>query len=174
MELRKFIATTIREYLNENKYTPKELGQFIYHQTNINNAINILSNGFKSGYELDKGERNSGIFFSATDKGQENVVYNKGKNNKIVMVEVSTNGLTLLDTSDLPINNELLSYQQEWYVIVRNAKEKNIFPEGYDGILHRSQYNGGIYEIILKESIANKNLTGRIKNLRGQYIEALP
>lgn len=174
MELRKLIATTIREYFNENKYFPQKLGQFIYHQTNHNNAVNILKGGFKSGYELDKGERNSGIFFSATDKGQENVVYNRGENNKLVMVEVSTLGLKLLDTSNLPINPELLSYQQEWYKIVRDAKEKNIFPEEYDGILHRSQHNGGIYEIILKEGIANTNLTGRIKNLRGQYIEAQP
>ena len=159
--------------LNESKYTPQELGQFIYHQTNYNNAINILKNGFKTGYELDKGEKNSGIFFSPTDKGQENVVYNRGKNNKLAMVEVSTNGLNLLDTSKLPTNQELLSFQQEWYKLVRNAKEKNIFPDGYEGILHHSQHDSGIYEIILKQDAANKNMTGRIKNLRGQYIEII-
>lgn len=111
------------------------------------------------------------FFFSPTDKGQENVVYNRGKNDKLVMVEVSTNGLKLLDTSELPINPDILSYQQQWYAVVRNVKEKNVFPEGYDGILHRSQHDGGIYQIILKKNIANKKLTGRIKNLRGKYVE---
>lgn len=168
-KVKKIIKTTIIEYLNENKHTPIELGEFIYHQTNISNAINILKNGFKSGYELDKGERDSGIFFAPTDKGQKNVVYNRGENNKLVMVEVSTNNLKLLDTSKLPINTELLSYQQEWYIVTRNIKEKNIFPDGYDGIIIRSEHSGGIYEIILKPDIANKNLTGRVKNLKGTY-----
>jgi hypothetical protein len=160
------------EYLKENTYLPNELGQFIYHQTNINNAINILKSGFKTGYELDKGEKNYGIFFAPTDKGQENVRYNRGKNNKLVMVEVSTLGLNLLDVSKLPVNHQLLSFQQEWYKIFINLKEKNIFPEGYDGILVRSD-RGGVYEIALKQNIANKNLTGRIKNLQGRYVEVV-
>jgi hypothetical protein len=162
---------TFERFVNENKYTPMDIGQFIYHQTNYDNAINILKTGFKSGYELNKGEKNSGIFFSATDKGQENTVYNRGDSNKRVMIEVSTRDLNLLDTSNLPIQPDLLSFQQEWYKVIRNVKEKNIFPEKYDGILLRSQSSGGIYEIILKKEIANQNLTGRIKNLRGQYIQ---
>lgn len=86
------------------------------------------------------------------------------------MIEVATDVLNLLDISTLPINPDLLSYQQEWYKIIRNIKEKNIFPVGYDGILIPSQ-TGGIYEIVLKKDVANKNITGRIKNLRGRYIE---
>ena len=165
------LTDILREVLNENIYTPKELGQFIYHQTNYNNAISILKSGFKSGYDLDKGERNSGIFFSPTDKGQEGVVYNRGDSNKRVLVEISTSGLQLFDTLDLPINPDLLSFQQQWYKVVRDAKEKNIFPTGYDGIINRSQHSGGIYEIILKVEIANDNITGKIKNLRGKYID---
>ncbi len=158
------------EYINEGKYFPKDLGSFIYHETNYRNAINILKEGFKSGFELMKGEGDNGIFFSATDGGQENVTYNRGKGDKRVRVEVSTDGLNLLDTGKLPVDPELLSFQQEWYLVIRNVKENNIFPEGYDGILHRA-FNGGIYEIILKKEVANKNMTGRVKNLRGKYIE---
>jgi hypothetical protein len=158
-------------YLNEGKYSPKDLGPFIYHETNYRNAINILKEGFKSGRELMKGEKENGIFFSATDRGQENTAYNRGKSNKRVRIEVSTDGLNLLDTGKLPVDPELHDFQQQWYLTVRNVAENNIFPEGYDGILHRSTYSGGIYQIILKKEVATKHMTGRIKNLRGKYIE---
>ena len=47
MELRKFIATTIREYLNENTFN----GKLLYHSTDDTNAINILKSGEIKTYE---------------------------------------------------------------------------------------------------------------------------
>ena len=47
MELRKFIATTIREYLNENAFN----GKLLYHSTDDTNAINILKSGEIKTYE---------------------------------------------------------------------------------------------------------------------------
>ena len=34
----------------QNKYFPKELGEFVYHQTCLSNAEEILRDGFKTGY----------------------------------------------------------------------------------------------------------------------------
>lgn len=48
MELRKFIATTIREYLNEQQSFN---GKALYHSTDISNAINILKTGEIKTYE---------------------------------------------------------------------------------------------------------------------------
>jgi hypothetical protein len=48
MELRKFIATTIREYLNEQQMLndiPKPNNQFLYHGTNIRNLKDIKKFG---------------------------------------------------------------------------------------------------------------------------------
>lgn len=47
MELRKFIATTIREYLNERSLNSK----LLYHSTDDTNAINILKSGEIKTYE---------------------------------------------------------------------------------------------------------------------------
>lgn len=47
MELRKFIATTIREYLNENTFN----GKLLYHSTDDTNAINILKSDEIKTYE---------------------------------------------------------------------------------------------------------------------------
>lgn len=47
MELRKFIATTIREYLNESIFN----GKLLYHSTDDTNAINILKSGEIKTYE---------------------------------------------------------------------------------------------------------------------------
>ena len=47
MELRKFIAITIREYLNENTFN----GKLLYHSTDDTNAINILKSGEIKTYE---------------------------------------------------------------------------------------------------------------------------
>ena len=47
MELKKFIATTIREYLNENTFN----GKLLYHSTDDTNAINILKSGEIKTYE---------------------------------------------------------------------------------------------------------------------------
>lgn len=47
MELRKFIATAIREYLNENAFN----GKLLYHSTDDTNAINILKSGEIKTYE---------------------------------------------------------------------------------------------------------------------------
>lgn len=47
MELRKFIATTIREYLNEQISNSK----LLYHSTDDTNAINILKSGEIKTYE---------------------------------------------------------------------------------------------------------------------------
>ena len=47
MELRKFIATTIREYLNENTFN----GKLLYHSTDNTNAIKILKSGEIKTYE---------------------------------------------------------------------------------------------------------------------------
>jgi len=45
--LKKFIATTIREYLNENAFN----GKLLYHSTDDTNAINILKSGEIKTYE---------------------------------------------------------------------------------------------------------------------------
>ena len=47
MELRKFIAITIREYLNESSLNSK----LLYHSTDDTNAINILKSGEIKTYE---------------------------------------------------------------------------------------------------------------------------
>lgn len=41
-DLRKFIATTIREYLNENQNSDN----YLYHGTSLENVENIINNGF--------------------------------------------------------------------------------------------------------------------------------
>lgn len=46
-DLKKFIATTIREYLNENTFN----GKLLYHSTDDTNAINILKSGEIKTYE---------------------------------------------------------------------------------------------------------------------------
>lgn len=47
-DLKKFIATTIREYLNEQHSFN---GKLLYHSTDITNAINILKSGEIKTYE---------------------------------------------------------------------------------------------------------------------------
>jgi hypothetical protein len=47
MELRKFIAITVREYLNESSLNSK----LLYHSTDDTNAINILKSGEIKTYE---------------------------------------------------------------------------------------------------------------------------
>lgn len=157
--------------LFENKYFPKELGDFVYHQTCLPNAEEILADGFKTGYELNKGERNSGIFFSATHRGQEGATYARcnGRSDKVVMVEVNIEGLKLLDTRTLKEDPNLPSFKQPDYVMMRKVKTAGEFPDGYDGIAHYG-YTGGIYEIALKPEIANERITGRILNTRGKVL----
>jgi len=174
--MNKRIIEIINEVINQfdevkqNKYKLNELGEYIYHQTSLSNAKEILLNGFKTGYELNKGERDSGIFFSPTYRGQENTNYSRGKsvNEKLVMIEVSTKNLNLFDTKTLIDDPKLMSFQQPKYIMISNIKQKNIFPENYDGVINR--YNNLIYEIILKKEIANKNITGRLLNSRGTIV----
>jgi hypothetical protein len=71
--------------------------------------------------------------------------------------------------TSLDVDKNIMSYQQPAYRIVRDAKERDIFPKGYDGIINRST-DGGVYEIILRKDVANLNITGRVKNMRGDYV----
>ena len=154
-----------------NKYFPKELGDFVYHQTCLPNAQEILKDGFKTGYELKKGEHNSGIFFSATFNGQEGAMYARcdGKSDKLAMVEVDVKGLKLLDSRTLPDDPNLPSFKQPSYTTMRKIKENGVFPNGYDGMVNYG-YTGGIYEIALKPEIANERITGRLLTDKGKEI----
>jgi len=157
--------------LFENKYFPKVLGDFAYHQTCLPNAEEILADGFKTGYELKKGEHNSGIFFSATYRGQEGATYARcnGRSDKVVMVEVDIKGLRLLDTRTLGEDPDLPTFKQADYLMMRRVKEAGEFPDGYDGIAHYG-YTGGVYEIALKPEVANERITGRILDSHGKVL----
>lgn len=148
--------------------------QYIYHQTNINNAKEILKTGFEYGAVLGKGENTFGIFFAPTHRGMKNTNYNRGITDKTAMVEVKTAGLNLFDTNSLKKNPLLPSYKQDEYIMRQNIEAKGIFPKGYDGVIIRNQYeNNTIYEIILKKEKANNNITGRLLNQRGKVINAV-
>jgi hypothetical protein len=58
-DLRKFIATTIKEYLNENNNS-----QIYYHITPLVNVLSIKTNGIKMG----DGESGKGVYLSKTLK----------------------------------------------------------------------------------------------------------
>lgn len=148
-----------------------DLPPLIYHQTNVKNAKEILKNGFEYGGVLGKGEHTFGIYFAPTYKGMAGTTYNRGATNTTVMVEVSTKKLKILDTINYPYDPNLSSYKQPAYLIKQNIEENGIFPLNYDGVIIRSSYNNNsIYEIILKKEAANKNITGRIFNMRGKIV----
>jgi hypothetical protein len=103
MELRKFIATTICEYLNEQQILNEGASDILYHFTYMNNLFNILKNnelsltaaiGSKSDYNINK---NKFYYLSTTrskssgyKKGDVKIVLDGRKikqNNKITPVD---------------------------------------------------------------------------------------
>lgn len=164
-----YIKTKFNDFITEGKII-YDLGDYIYHQTSINNARNIISEGFKTGLEQLKGESNGGIWFAPTYKGIDGVNYTRDDTtNKRGMVEVSVRGLNFLDTKDIPNDDTLLSFKQPSYLLIQRIIQDDIFPISYDGVIRRG-YTGGIYEVILRKEIANLNITGRILNTRGKEI----
>src|SRR5574343_388253 len=68
MEFKKFIATTIIEYLNENNnsnYINFKLlnGDIFYHQTKCENIINIINNNFISQIHQGQARYTHGVYF---------------------------------------------------------------------------------------------------------------
>ena len=158
-----------RELLGEEQ--SPNVPKFIYHETAYENAVEILKDGFKTGSDLKKGEGTSAIFFSPTVKGMKGTSYSRG-NGKRVRVEVSTNGLRLLNLDSLDIGkDELRSFEKPSYVTRKNIEVNGDFPIDYDGVYNLSYDGKSIYEIILKPSVANQKITKKIYNLKGYEIK---
>jgi hypothetical protein len=150
------------------------LPEYGYHQTALENALQIIQYGFKTGKELGKGEGTGGVYLSPNKNGQAGVNYTRG-NNKNVFLRVSLHGLKLLDAKAIPDNQDTPSHKQQWYVIKQDIEQHGIFPKGYDGVYwttkHKDNGPTGIYEIVLTKEAANRNLDKIIYNSRGQEIK---
>lgn len=161
MKIRKYIATTIIEYLNENKkyddfFIVYNIDKFVYHITSENNAKNIIKNGFKTGFELNVSEKRNAIFFS--DKDVNYGMYARNKEGEIYVGEeigeivVNLKGLKLLNMT-YQKNGEFINYNK--YKIYNVKGELEHIPYDIDGTI--SYLNDGrIYEVALKKEVANK------------------
>lgn len=155
----------------EGKRDVFEIPKYIYHQTDIENAKEILKHGFEYGGILGKGEYTFGIYFAPTYLGMENVNYNRGTSGKNIMVQVKTDGLNLFDVDNLKNDPNLPSYKQPRYIMMQNIETKGVFPKGHDGVFSRDEYNKNrISEIVLTKEAANKNITGKLINARGRIV----
>lgn len=143
--------------------------RLIYHETSIENARSILSDGFKTGKDLQKGEGTDAIFFAPSMKGMKGTAYSRGEGRR-VRIEVDTSGLNLIDLSSLNSDPSLPSYKQPSYLSKQAIEYSGEFPDNYDGAYVTT--NDSIYEIMLKPSVATEHMTGRVFNLNGALIES--
>ncbi len=167
MKRRKFIATTIREYLNENKkyyddfFITFDKDKYVSHITSEKNVNKIIKNGFKTGHELDVAEKRGAIFFADNDVNYG--LYARNKDGEIYSGEeigeviVNIKGLKLLNMT-YQENNKFMNYDKYKNFNVRGELEK--IPYDIDGTISFLG-DGRIYEVVLKKNIANNVIVGK-------------
>lgn len=162
MKTRKYIITTLYEYLNENvKYNDfiivYDTDKLVSHITSKKREDDIHKNGFKTGYELGVAEKRKAIFFA--DKDVNNGIYARNKEGEandgedIGEVTVSLKGLKLLNMTYKDDNNKFINYNKYNNYAVRG--ELDSIPYDIDGTISYLE-DGRIYEVALKKEIANK------------------
>lgn len=162
MKLRKFIATTICEYLNEStKYRDEFFitfneDRYVSHITSENAANKILKNGFKTGYELNVAEKRHAIFFAdnSVNYGMyaRNNEFEEYAGQDIGEVIVNIKGLKLLNMA-FEENGILVNYNKYKYFHTKGELDK--IPYDIDGTISFLE-DGRIYEVALRVDVANK------------------
>ena len=124
----------------------------VYHYTSHKNKDNILKSGFKTGKELNAGERTGAVYATQVNTG---VNYNR-HGGKTIKIPIDISKIKSLDLDSLPKDPNKHSFEQQDYVTQQNA-ENGIFPEGYDAV-HRmsSSKKGKIHQIAIKPEVASK------------------
>lgn len=165
-DLRKFIKTTIREYLNENKkyenfFVIYDTDKFVSHITSETAANKIIKNGFRTGEELNVAEKRSAIFFSDNDVNYGLYARNKEgetyEGEKIGEIIVNIKGLKLLNMT-YKENGNFINYDKYKNFNVKGELEK--IPYDIDGTISFLD-DGRIYEVALKKDVANRIIVGK-------------
>lgn len=155
---------TAEEFVRSLKRNPN----IVWHETATRNAREIINNGFKTGKELNIGEAVDSIHFSVGRNTQGASYIRDGS--KGVKLAADISNLNLLDLSKVKKVDGLPSYEQESFIIRKNAEKNGIFPDGYDGMYLSS--NGKPYEYILRKDVANDVLIGDQTQLLDIYKKA--
>jgi hypothetical protein len=165
-DLRKFIKTTIREYLNENKkyenfFVIYDTDKFVSHITSETAANKIIKNGFRTGEELNVAEKRNAIFFSDNDVNYGLYARNKEgetyEGEKIGEIIVNIKGLKLLNMT-YKENGNFINYDKYKNFNVKGELEK--IPYDIDGTISFLD-DGRIYEVALKKDVANRIIVGK-------------
>ena len=92
-DLKQFIKTTIREFLNENK--TYKLPQYLYHLTSLEKFENIRKDGGLRPEFSKQSKGEKGIYLTDDISVAKNYSGFYDDDTKLVLLKISTNGLDL-------------------------------------------------------------------------------